>query len=80
VDFPRTFRGPWISPAGAKPHHIGALLQAPEDLALAAEQGWADRATVERTGAGWHAWGERPDAFYCQTTLAALGWKDSAPG
>jgi SAM-dependent methyltransferase len=58
---------------------LGALLQAPDDMALATEQGWADQAAVERIVAGWQAWGERPDAFYCQTTIAAIGWKDS-PG
>jgi SAM-dependent methyltransferase len=59
---------------------IGALLQAPDDLALATEQGWADPAAVERMVAGWRAWGERPDAFYCQTTIAAVGWRDGARG
>lgn len=54
---------------------FGTLLRAPEDVALAAEQGWADREAVERMAAAWQAWGERPDAFYCQTTIAAVGWK-----
>jgi hypothetical protein len=48
--------------------------------ALAAEQGWADQAAIERMVAGWQAWGERLDAFYCQTTIAAVGWKEGPQG
>jgi ubiquinone/menaquinone biosynthesis C-methylase UbiE len=59
---------------------FGTLLLAPDDVALAAEQGWANQEGIARMVAAWQAWGERPDAFYCQTTIAAVGWKAAATG
>jgi hypothetical protein len=37
--------------------------------------GWADRATVERLKEDIRKWGEHPDAFFANVHVEVIGWK-----
>lgn len=49
---------------------------APAFSELVTTQGWADAATLDAMAADMLAWGERPDALFSITGVAALGWAD----
>jgi ubiquinone/menaquinone biosynthesis C-methylase UbiE len=50
-------------------------LSASENAGRLLALGWADRPTLERLAAAWHAWGAHPDAFFARPRCEAVGWK-----
>lgn len=44
------------------------------------DNGWADRATVERLKESIRAWGEHPDAFFANVHVEVVGWKGEREG
>jgi hypothetical protein len=54
---------------------LSSFLRDPDLAALAIEQEGATHASLEKMVAALTAWGDDPDAFWCETWCEAVGWK-----